>query len=126
MIGKKECALILDWLSAHRTPEILKKAAQLNIQLIFVPVNGTSYYQPLDRHIFGVLKAKLRSLSASKTLNWPQKYAIVTKYLLKTCYSYENQKIRRFYIVVIVLVFEDSFFLLWWLSLKTNCDGQRT
>lgn len=57
--GKRACALILDVFSAHRLESVKEKARELNIELIFVPANGTSIYQPLDRSIFGILKRKL-------------------------------------------------------------------
>lgn len=56
---KKPCALVLDVFSAHRDQSVKDKANELNIELIFVPANGTSVYQPLDRKVFGVLKSKL-------------------------------------------------------------------
>jgi hypothetical protein len=49
-------ALILDQFKCHKGDEIIKKASELNIQLIFVPVGQTANYQPLDININGVLK----------------------------------------------------------------------
>ena len=52
--------LILDVFPAHRHQKVIKEAAELNIDLIFIPAGLTDTYQPLDRSIFGVLKAKAR------------------------------------------------------------------
>lgn len=52
----QECALILDVFAAHRSEEVKRLAEELNINLIFVPANGTSLYQPLDRCIYGPVK----------------------------------------------------------------------
>lgn len=50
------CALVMDCYRAHRTDLVKEKAADLNIDLIFVPASGTSLFQPLDRRIFGIQK----------------------------------------------------------------------
>lgn len=50
------CALVMDCYRAHRTDLVKEKAADLNIDLIFVPARGTSLFQPLDRRIFGIQK----------------------------------------------------------------------
>ena len=81
--GEGDCALVLDCLAAHRTPAVLNKAAELRINLIFVPANGTGYYQPLDRRIFGILKAKLRSITGTQTLSGEGRYSTITKYLFE-------------------------------------------
>ena len=52
--------LILDVYPAHRNIEVINEAAALNIELIFIPAGLTDTYQPLDRRIFGILKAKAR------------------------------------------------------------------
>jgi hypothetical protein len=36
----------------------MSAAADLQIRIVFVPKGGTSIYQPLDRRVFGALKAK--------------------------------------------------------------------
>lgn len=81
IVGKDDCALVLDCLAAHRTPAVLNKAAELRIDLIFVPANGTGYYQPLDRRIFGILKSKLRSITGTQCLSGESRYSTITKYL---------------------------------------------
>lgn len=82
IVGKDDCALVLDCLAAHRTPAVLNKAAELRIDLIFVPANGTGYYQPLDRRIFGILKSKLRSITGTQCLSGESRYSTITKYLM--------------------------------------------
>ena len=80
---------MLDCLAAHRTPVVLQKAADLNINLIFVPASGTGYYQPLDRRIFGILKTKLRSIQGNESLSGEGRYATITKYLFE---AWETKK----------------------------------
>lgn len=57
--GRRPCALVLDVFSAHRDKLVKETATRLNIELIYVPANGTSIYQPLDRKIFGIAKSRL-------------------------------------------------------------------
>ena len=45
---------------AHRKIEVVKEATELNIEMIFIPAGLTGVYQPLDRRIFEILKAKAR------------------------------------------------------------------
>ena len=54
--------LLLDAYSVHRTNEVKSLAESLNIELIFIPPGQTEKFQPLDRSVFGVLKAYLRKL----------------------------------------------------------------
>jgi hypothetical protein len=56
----KPVALILDVYAAHRKQEVRNFAADLNIELVFIPPGCTDLLQPLDRRVFGVLKAKAR------------------------------------------------------------------
>jgi hypothetical protein len=49
--------LLLDCYAAHRTPEVRRLAAQLNIVLHYIPPGMTDALQPLDRYVFGALKA---------------------------------------------------------------------
>jgi hypothetical protein len=54
--------VFLDTFSAHRSP-ITKSIADLfHIQLEFIPPGCTDVLQPLDRRVFGVLKAHARQL----------------------------------------------------------------
>lgn len=62
---KQPCALLLDCFKAHCTVSVSKFAKDHFIELIFVPANAKSEYQPLDRRIFGILKSKLDSLAGS-------------------------------------------------------------
>lgn len=52
---------LLDCYSAHSTKEEKQLAIIYNIELIFIPENGTDLYQPLYKYIFGMAKSKLRS-----------------------------------------------------------------
>ena len=54
--------LIVDLYKAHHTQQILEYANQLNIDLIFIPAGLTDELQPLDRLVFGSLKATARRL----------------------------------------------------------------
>ncbi len=63
---KHPCALIMDVYPAHRTKDVIRMAGLLQIELIYVPANGTGVFQPLDNKIYGILKSKLRA-KANKT-----------------------------------------------------------
>jgi hypothetical protein len=70
--GEKELVLVWDVYSAHRDPLVKEKAIELGIKLIFIPPGMTGTLQPLDRRIFGSLKARgkarwARSLSGQLT-----------------------------------------------------------
>lgn len=54
--------ILLDTFSAHRTPVVRAAADHWNIQLVFIPPGCTDILQPLDRRVFGVLKAHARQL----------------------------------------------------------------
>jgi hypothetical protein len=49
--------LILDCSSVHRSAEIKQYAAELGIRLWFIPAGHTDELQPLDRAVFGAIKA---------------------------------------------------------------------
>ena len=49
--------LVLDCFSVHRACEARAAADELNIRLHFVPAGLTDQVQPLDRYVFGSLKA---------------------------------------------------------------------
>ena len=63
------CALVLDTYAAHRTASVRARAQELGIDLIFIPPGATDLYQPLDRKIFGCLKAYAKRL-------WRQHYIL--------------------------------------------------
>jgi hypothetical protein len=52
--------LVLDCHSVHRSSEIRDRAANLGIRLWFIPAGHTDEPQPLDRAVFGALKATFR------------------------------------------------------------------
>jgi hypothetical protein len=54
--------LILDCFSVHRSAATRQCAAALNIQLHYIPPGWTDELQPLDRYVFGALKAICRRL----------------------------------------------------------------
>ena len=56
--NKEPCALLIDQYRSHITSPVVAKASKLNIELIYVPKSGTDKYQPLDRRVFGAVKAK--------------------------------------------------------------------
>jgi hypothetical protein len=53
--------LILDCYLAHMTRTVRSTAARLKIRLHFIPIGRTDKLQPLDRRIFGCLKATARA-----------------------------------------------------------------
>jgi hypothetical protein len=52
---------ILDSYKPHKHPDVLKKATELNIELLEVPHGLTSRYQPLDYNFNGVFKSIMKS-----------------------------------------------------------------
>ena len=49
--------LILDVYLSHRTEDVNNFSVWLNMEHIFVPAEMTNEFQPLDRAVFGCLKA---------------------------------------------------------------------
>lgn len=58
---KNRIFLIADSYSVHNCEECIEYARALNIQIIQIPSGTTDLFQPLDKKVFGVLKAKARS-----------------------------------------------------------------
>jgi hypothetical protein len=54
--------ILLDTYAAHRAAVTREAAARLQIELVFIPPGCTDRLQPLDRRIFGVLKAHAREI----------------------------------------------------------------
>jgi hypothetical protein len=54
---RRPCALILDQYGSHKTPAVLKRAKELQIDIILVPKKMTDELQPLDVGVFGCLQA---------------------------------------------------------------------
>lgn len=77
-------ALVIDCYRAHKTPTVLETAKVLNIEIMLVPANGTGKYQPLDRALFGILKAKLRTLAKSKVFSGKDRFNIIYQHLMKS------------------------------------------
>jgi hypothetical protein len=59
--GERETVLIWDIFPAHRTQKIKSQARELSVKLDFIPAGMTGECQPLDRRIFGSLKARARA-----------------------------------------------------------------
>ena len=57
----ERCCLIWDVYSSHRSDAVVRKAKELNIELLYVPAGMTSVFQPLDIRIFGELKMRARA-----------------------------------------------------------------
>jgi hypothetical protein len=53
--------LILDRCGTHETDNFLTKSQHLGISLLWIPKGATGICQPLDRRVFGGLKAKGRA-----------------------------------------------------------------
>jgi hypothetical protein len=54
--------ILLDTYAAHRAAATRDAAARLQVELVFIPPGCTDRLQPLDRRIFGVLKAHAREI----------------------------------------------------------------
>jgi hypothetical protein len=58
----RQLHLILDLYSVHRSQEIKEYGKELGIRLWFIPAGFTDRLQPLDRAVFGAMKAMFRHL----------------------------------------------------------------
>jgi hypothetical protein len=58
--------LILDTFSAHRCQEVRDVARSLNIVMHFIPAGATHSMEPLDRYVFGAMKASCRGIDRSR------------------------------------------------------------
>ena len=54
--------LILDGYASHRCEEVKRLAEELHIHLHYIPPGLTDLLQPLDRSVFGALKAEYRAI----------------------------------------------------------------
>jgi hypothetical protein len=54
--------VIIDCHAAHRCDDVLALADELGIRLHFIPQCLTGMLQPLDRAVFGALKAEYRAI----------------------------------------------------------------
>ena len=55
---RAHCCLIWDIYPSHRSEAVVLRAAEFNIELLFIPAGMTATYQPFDIRIFGELKMK--------------------------------------------------------------------
>lgn len=92
---KEPCALLLDCFKAHCTKKVREYARRLFIELIYVPANGTSDFQPLDRRIFGIVKSKLRSLAGSKIYEGSERYEMIAKDLIKAWGEISRENLEK-------------------------------
>jgi hypothetical protein len=60
--GPEPISLILDCYSVHPGQQIRDFAIELGISLLFIPPGMTASLQPLDRAVFGAMKATARRL----------------------------------------------------------------
>jgi hypothetical protein len=60
-IQREPIVVLWDQFSAHRDQGVKERAQELGIELVFIPAGMTGEYQPLDRRIFGSLKARTRA-----------------------------------------------------------------
>lgn len=58
--------LFIDSYRVHKCPEIIDLATELNIDVTVIPEGMTDLHQPLDKKIFGILKAKARSFLTNR------------------------------------------------------------
>lgn len=75
--------VVCDCYKAHLTPSVREKASSLNILLVVVPANGTGKFQPLDRIIFGIIKAKLRALANTEIFSGENRFEMIYNHLTK-------------------------------------------
>ena len=59
--------VIWDVYASHRSEETKAKAAELGIDLRFIPAGKTDAIQPLDQAIFGELKSRARALAVAES-----------------------------------------------------------
>jgi hypothetical protein len=72
-----ELHLMLDSHKVHLVDAVRQRAAELQIVLHFVPVGMTDECQPLDRAVFGVLKAKQRRMFREEVTQNPARVGAV-------------------------------------------------
>ena len=88
------CALLLDQYPSHCTDKVKGLAALLNIELIYIPKNATGKFQPLDRRIFGILKAKLCFLSKNKVYSGNDRFEKICDMLISSWTSISNHALQ--------------------------------
>jgi hypothetical protein len=60
LCNEEPLLLVWDMYPCHRSQLVIDKADELSIELVFVPVGCTPTMQPLDRRLFGELKARAK------------------------------------------------------------------
>jgi hypothetical protein len=55
------CILIMDVYPCHRADAVFAAADANDVELLFVPAGATGRFQPMDRRVFGELKARARA-----------------------------------------------------------------
>ena len=66
-VGERQIFLMWDLHSSHRKDCVREYAKEHSIHLSFIPAGQTSYWQPLDRRLFGILKKKATAELAKTT-----------------------------------------------------------
>lgn len=74
--GEPVCP-VLDCYSVHRTEAMRSYAESIRIHLVFIPPGLTDEFQPLDRFVFGAMKAAFRRLSERHCQSDP--FCVMTK-----------------------------------------------
>lgn len=82
--------LILDVYAVHRNEEIKEYAKNLGIQMYFIPAGLTDKFQPLDRRVFGCLKATARHIFYEQMLENPEMEFTKQKAVESLIYSWEH------------------------------------
>ena len=57
----RKCHLIWDLHSSHRDAEVKAYSVEKGINLQYVPAGQTGFWQPLDKGLFGAVKARAKS-----------------------------------------------------------------
>jgi hypothetical protein len=70
-MGSGPIHLVLDLYTAHHTDHIREVAGQQEINLHFIPAGMTDLLQPLDRAVFGILKATARRYFHERCMQEP-------------------------------------------------------
>ena len=82
--------LILDVYAVHRNEEIKEYAKNLGIEMYFIPAGLTDKFQPLDRRVFGCLKATARHIFYEQMIENPEMEFTKQKAVESLIYSWEH------------------------------------
>lgn len=85
--------LLLDIHASHRGQQIISLAHELNITLHYIPAGQTDKYQPLDRKVFGGLKATARHLIYQKLSENPENQITKKGSVSELIYSWDHMSV---------------------------------